>query len=74
MTSTRGASVLTGIVPSVPWLRSLYEHWGFVVDARVNFGFSFQFYSGARDSRLEQSSNWYLSMSDCDLWSFRAKI
>ena len=73
MARESGALALMGIVPSVPWLRTLYERWGFLVDARVKFGFTFQFHSGARSACMEEASSWYLSMSDGDLWSFRAK-
>ena len=71
--SEQSVTELSGIAPRIPWLAELYARAGFVLQPEVDFMFGYRWMFHEGDSALKDPRNWYLSMADSDLWSFRLK-
>jgi len=65
-------SELSAIIPGVPKLSAMYAMSGFLPVEHIDFGLFYAFSDiKRRDETLSNPSNWYLSLADSDLWSFR---
>jgi hypothetical protein len=69
----RSVTELSGIAPRIPALGELYARAGFMVQPEVDFMFGYRWMFSEGDPAIQNPRNWYLSMADSDLWSFRLK-